>query len=585
MTRGAAPQQTCAAQTRLVVGLVAILSALAPTTGFGAVAIDVRSRSRLLATAECDSPAFSCTVRGSLLDDLGEPLVNQTIRANLEANAVRAAGRVLQFEECPESSGNLRNQSHETRSAHALTDARGNFCLRVTSAEPITERLQLSFTGDRHTDAETTHIDLGVTRQATRLDWINAQRPVQIEAAQVTFDVRLRTPSQPIADQPVTLALLDERANRERVRRVLRTDSAGTARLAVPAGEFATVGAARLEAHFAGNETFAPNSRSWPVFRSCTVRLAPGASERRISRGEPAVLSVRVDTYCGGPVPGIIEFSSEGEAIARAPVKDNSAQWSFTTTRYSPGPRTIIAKYVAPSEAWSSNAELRFELLIEPPSKTGGILWLLGALGLVAWIASRWGRAAIQPLLRRELPREASGDLSLAVSAPEPGKAGWYGVVIDAHTGLPIADALLKLELPGFAARRVSASATSSPSGEFALPPNQPVQFSKLVVSAPHYHTGRWPLPAPGRLTIRLQTTRRAILQGFVSWFEATSIPGVPPRTEPTPAQIRRGGSRPEVVEWAKQVEDAAFGPSQPDPEAAALLTGPPLESRVRKEL
>lgn len=557
--------------------LVAFAFCLLASRSSSGVSIDVRGRAHLLASEECDANRLTCTLRGSLRDDLGDPMSNQPIRLALE-NGDTPLTRV---EDC----------TRDTHAAGSGTDAvvtneTGEFCARLGSNQPLGGVLRLEYTGDARTDADSTRVELGSTRIATEIDWLNRRKQLELDALESLVELRLTAATAPAPQQQISLSIIDEQSAREVLRVTEGTDVSGIARFRLQAQRLGTAGLARLRASFGGAPKLAPVVRSWRAFRVCNVNVKPDRFERRIGIGERARVSVTVKAGCADAVPGIVEFRSENRLLHRAPVKNNEATWHFSTTSHRPGRLEVTASYVPPSEGWLAGERARFEFVIEPASRSASAFWLIASIGLALWLTIKWGRGAIQPLLKHVQVSKAENGTSMDRIAPEPGKSGWYGVVLDAHTGLPVPHARLCVEHPGFAERQITASTISSDAGEFALPPFVPRDLSCLRVEARYYNDGQWPLPSQGRLTIRLQTTRRAILQAFVTWFE-TSISKGPAPAEPTPAQVQLGTTHEQsaaVAEWATNVEKAAFGPTAPEADAKGLLSGPSRASNFRNQ-
>jgi hypothetical protein len=556
-------------------------------TTLGAVVVDIRGKAHLNALAQCDKEGL-CTVRGSLQDDLGEPLVNAPIQATLDDPKATSEEAAVGFEDCSTRAGrSVETRATAASGARTFTNHGGDFCLRLTNAQPASRRMRIEFAGDEHTDADTARIELVALRPPADIEWLNPSKLVDIGRTELRFDLRLHTPEKSAGQQPLQLVLSDPRSTDVILRKTETTDSAGVAHFLIEGQQLGTIGAARLQVFFDGAPNVAPAERSWQFFRACHVRLATEHAPQNVTLGEHARLSLSVRTQCRQPVPGIVEFSVQEQVLLRAPINHNSVKWDFQAARHPPGPIKILATYVPPSEGWIPDGGTRIDLTIHPPSAKGGILWLFGTISLVIWLVLKWGRGSIRLPLRRDLAQKSDPSSSIDRTPPEAGKSGWYGFVLDAHTGQPITNARVRIEHPGFTEKQIGASATSSASGEFALPPQNHPDLARLLVDARFYAPGQWPLPPQGKLIIRLQTNRRAILRAFVAWFESSVSKGNP-RPEPTPGEVSVGilvEHPPEVVEWAKNVEEAAFGPTSPDIDAAALLSGPPQPSRPGREL
>jgi len=574
-------------EARVAIWLACLGLILFPRVALAKVVIDIRSKVSLVASAKCEQRGTRCTVQGSIRDDRGEPLAYQTVRGEFEASSRLSANGIVQLEQC---SKNLDGNDENGPVPNSVkTSATGNFCFRLDAAEPFAgHTFWIFYDGSEHTDPDSIQVELGTREVATDLEWLNGRRRIEIDASSVPIEVTLQAGNAPVVHQPVLLKLIDEQmgdSSTERFRITETTDDAGTAHFRLSGRNFGSVGAGHLEAFFAGNTHLSAARRSWLIFRICKVFFIPGAFSPKLALGERETLSVLATTACEVPLLGIVEFSSHGQLVHRSPIKDNSAEWSLASGQFGLGPITIDAKYVPPSEGWACAANAHFDLLITPPSEKEAIFWAIAAATLTIWLFVKWGGGVFRPLSRLEPQPDPTTVSSIAREPPEPGKSGWYGVVIDAHAGNPLTSARLRIERPGFANAEIGCSAVSSANGQFELPPVENRDLWRLVVEANHHVSGRWPLPPAGRLTIRLQTNRRAILHAFVTWFQ-NSVNWGPTKGEPTPAQLTKlpgFEQSAETVDWAKNVEAAAFGPNEPDNAAQTLISGPASPSRDKK--
>ena len=548
-----------------------------PKITLAKVVIDVRSKASLVASAQCEQQGTHCSVQGSIRDDRGEPLANQTVRGEFEANSRLSAN--VRFRQC---SKNPDGQDEVAPAANsARTSATGDFCLRLDAAESISgQPFWIFYDGGDHADAESIQVELSTRGVTTDLKWLNGRRRVEIDSLIVPIEMILQAGNTPVVRQQVILKLIDEQfghSSTELFRITEATGDAGIVHFRLSGRNFGSVGAGRLEALFAGNTDLSAARGSWPIFRVCNVFIKPVASSPRIALGERETLSVSANSACEAQLLGIVEFSSHGQLVHRSPIKDNIAEWSFSSGQFALGPVTIDARYVPPSEGWAGTGDAHFDLLVTPPSEKEAILWVVAAAALAVWLFVKWGHGVVRPMSQLKTQTDLATVSSIAREPPEPGKSGWYGVVIDAHAGHPIASARLRVERPGFANPEVGCSAVSSATGQFELPPVENRDLWRLVVEANHHRSGRWPLPPAGRLTIRLQTNRRAILHVFVTWFQ-NSVHWGPTKGEPTPAQVTKLACfehSTETINWAKNVETAAFGPNEPDNAAQTLILGP----------
>jgi hypothetical protein len=148
-------------------------------------------------------------------------------------------------------------------------------------------------------------------------------------------------------------------------------------------------------------------------------------------------------------------------------------------------------------------------------------------------------------------------------------RSGWVGRVVDAHDGLPIPQAELSIIGPSFRKVEALQTADSGADGGFELAtiPTPWPEGVMLRVLAPQHATLEQALPVEGEIMIHLTTRRRALLQRLARWVDRRGAP-YKAVAEPTPgevAAIARSHQEPMVNEWARGVEDAAYGAAPPD--------------------
>jgi hypothetical protein len=561
---------------RMVLLNLVLISRLA----WGQVSIDVRARSNLNATATCESADLTCVVRGTLRDDLGLPLAAQPLYGSVADGAIsEVAGRV-KFERCTEGSALLG--SKDLLDDPILTEQSGEFCLRVKRTQPAQAlSLKIDFAGDDHYESTSRQVQLNQHRTATSLDWLNIRTRINLDSARVAIELKLSAPAGTVSNKPIILTVSDAQSKgTENIpfRVVGTTDQTGLARFGLWGHQFGRMGIGNLEALFEGDPTFAPVKASWPVNRVCSVSIRPGKYPRELELGDRAEISVVARTECTLQPAGTVEFSIRGRVISNVPLENGKATATFATRGLNQGPATIQARFVPLSENWAAEGGAHLDLMIARQSGRAKALWLGTASALLLWIAVKWGRRNTRVLRRRtSRPTEHSNPQSMVREPPDPGTAGWYGVIQDSHTAQPIANATIRVERRGYVERHTEFTTRSSAAGHFELPQVNVRELALLVVEAPHYYSARWQIPAPGKLTIRLQTNRRALLQKFVAWVQDSASEGSS-RMEPTPAQLAKGdlGAHPDQIKnWAVGIERAAFGPKEPENDDLELLSGP----------
>jgi hypothetical protein len=560
--------------------IVLSILVLASRTTRGQVTIDVHARSNLDAAATCESTGLACQVTGVLRDDSGTPLTDQLLYGSISDGATSEVTGSVRIDPCSESSP-LR-VSRELLDIPIRTDDSGGFCMRVGGTQPRQSlTLRIDFVGNDHNEATSRQLELNQRRAATSLTWLNQRARIVLDSARVVVELKLNAPDALVSNSPVVLAISEPQSkglDHAPFRVVEKTDSAGVARFELKGQQFGHMGVGLLEALFEGDPTFAPTKASWSIVRVCGVSIRPGSYPRELESGDLAEMSIVAHTECALQPAGTVEFSIRGHVISNAPIEDGKATVSLTTRELDAGPTTIEARFIPLSETWVPDGKAHFDLTVVRQSGRARTLWLGTALALMTWIAVKWGRRNTRAMRRRaSQPTEHLSHQSMVCEPPDPGTAGWHGVVLDSHTAQPIAKATIRIERRGYVEQHTEFMTQSSATGHFELPQVEARELAQLVVGAFHYNSARWQMPAPGKLTIRLQTNRRALLQKFVSWVQDSAREGSG-RMEPTPSQLAKGdlGAQPaQIKQWAVGIERAAFGPKEPENDDLELLSGP----------
>ena len=547
---------------------------------WGQATIDVHSRSNLDASAACESTGLTCNVTGILRDDLGAPLTGQSLYGSISDGATSEVAGIVRIEPCSESSP-LR-VSRELLDIPIRTDESGEFCMRVRGTQPRQPlTLRIDFVGNDHNEATSRQLELNQRRTATSLEWLNKRTRIVLDSARVVVELKLSAPDTIASNSPVVLAISEPQSkglDYAPFRVVEKTDSAGVARFELKGLQFGHMGVGLLEALFEGDPTFAPIKASWSIVRVCGVSIRPGSYPRELESGDLVNMTIMAHTECALQPAGTVEFSIRGHVISNVPIEGGKATATFTTRELDAGPTTVEARFIPLSETWVSDGKTHFDLMVVRQSGSAKTLWLGTALALMTWIAVKWGRRNTRATRRRaSQPTEHLSHQSMVCEPPDPGTSGWHGVILDSHTARPIVNATIRIERRGYFEQHTEFVTQSTATGHFELPQVEARELAQLVVGALHYNSARWQMPAPGKLTIRLQTNRRALLQKFVSWVQDSAREGSG-RMEPTPSQLAKGdlGAQPaQIKQWAVGVERAAFGPKEPENDDLELLSGP----------
>src|SRR6185503_2110643 len=230
------------------------------------------------------------------------------------------------------------------------------------------------------------------------------------------------------------------------------------------------------------------------------------------------------------------------ETVGIAKVESGTAR---VVARFARKPlQTIeLTLHYLPSEPWwAPSAPLAVEITLAPLSHWGSLAWLLGFVGIAAWLLKSWRRPArtLRATLS-SLPKARAA--AVVVVEADEALAGWRGVVRDAHDETPVADALVAIVAEEPEGPRAVARAATNDQGLFELPDVTTSAEARFVVTARWHATLKVKLPSHGRLEVDLVTRRRQLVARFVAWA-AREGHGLKGRSEPTPGDVRQAARR-----------------------------------------
>lgn len=353
-------------------------------------------------------------------------------------------------------------------------------------------------------------------------------------------------------------------------------------RLELSATELGPPGPATLAARFAGDTTWASAEVLRRISKTARVHVdAPGALQLD-EQALPAELPLAVRWTRGAVPTGSVEAFWHDRRIGAGPVTDGVGRLHLAPTddllaalraaREDAGAGApLTLRYVPNAPWWLPGPPTTVELTLAPPNPWSRLPWFAAAAALVTWVLVIWRRPGRKPLDGdKDRPRVPPGRATLDVLDEDA--EGLAGQVLDAHTGAAIADAIVDALRPTLEQVRVIATTRTNADGVFHLEVDRgSPEFDgvnpRLRVRAPGYAPLERPLPRRGRLMIHLSGLRRAILDQLLSWARRKGPPWSGP-LPPTPAHIAdtaEARSEEATARWAKQVEEAAFGPIAPD--------------------
>ncbi|MCA9624071.1 MAG: hypothetical protein KC731_33840, partial [Myxococcales bacterium] len=453
------------------------------------------------------------------------------------------------------------------------TAASGEFCLRWRNT-PDDGDIALRFPGDvYHGAAELgTHFDRRRAQKlATTLRFEPRPLVIELDRDQVAIsgilDLSSSTAHAPRGGH--TVELLDER-NTALAAGLSSGD--GKVRLSLDPAKLDGPGHGLLRLRFAGDSTLEKAEDEQPITRRALVTLTLASPAEATDPGDAASLALELTTKRGAVDGGVVEALVDGASRATAPVAEGKATLEVPIPIEQQGTTQVSLRYLPASPFFQPGPVLEVAIPIAPPSMTLRALLAALVVAVGAWVTVSWRRS-------KKTPRLGAGDLLLTpgvhVVKSEAGTNAWSGVVVDAHDGHRLRGVTVLVRAPSLESDGVLVEVTSDAQGEFAFALERRPDGAELLAASDHYAEERRALPAGGTLRVALITRRRALVRRLVRWAKARGRP-YDAAPEPTPAQVQQAAilrDREEVEVWAREVEAAAFGPSDVDAAVEERIT------------
>lgn len=532
--------------------------------------VRVRGGAQLLAQARFLRGSDVLELTGRLIDDAREPLEGGWVEIRAKGGLAVAKARG-----CPSPQvtvapleGGLRVQSA----------ASGEICLRWRDT-PGTGTITLSFGGDAYHAAA----ELAVAFDSSKPQKLGTS--LRFEPRPTVLDLdKDRLAISGVLD----LALATAHASREGLGVVLSDESGkklasgktggdGKVRLTFEPKDLAGPGTGKLRLAFEGSEDLAPASDEQAVTRRAMVKMRLAGEVDATDPGDTTDVVVEVlASHDHQPVDGgVVEALLGSSSVGSATVAGGKAVITVLIDAEVVGEQRSVElalRYLPSSPSYRPGPALTVDVPIAPPSVLLRILLTIVVVAAGIWVVASWRRS-------KELPALNRGHLALTpgvhVVHSKRGAKAWKGTVVDAHDGQVLAGVKIIVRAPTLEGDGVLHETITDAHGMFAFDLAERPDSAELVTYAATHSEERKALPAGGTLRIALITRRRALLRRFVSWARIRGRP-YDNKPDPTPSHVREAAElhqRPEVVEWAKAVEDAAFGPGEVDE---------PLEARIR---
>lgn len=326
----------------------------------------VRAETRLELARELT--ATGVRLRGTLLDDLGQPLASRDVALEITSEA----GERISW-------------------TRVRTDREGRFVLSLPLEEDQVVRTRAIFGGDDG------HERLEVERLVDRRR-ADVRLRLSLDGSELSLDssshrVRVRAESS-AGGAGLEILLLDELG---RSLGTGTTDADGKLELELRSEILGGPGAGRLALRTDGDTTRAPGRTEIPIVRTRASTLALSAPER-VAVGASARLRGELRD-ASGPLPeraiGIFAGDTHrGSVLTRA---DGSFEWTLDVTRDDAPALELVARYASDEPGHPSSTSAPMTMRVEVPAATS--VWALVALalcGVAIWLArSLWRREVV----------------------------------------------------------------------------------------------------------------------------------------------------------------------------------------------
>jgi hypothetical protein len=556
----------------LCVGLSALPGGAAPLRVRGGAVIQVRAT----------PVAGGLQIRGQLQDESNRPFGDAPIRLWLLPWRGQPPKDILLPAACgPTSPHSIQRGPGPAKYINVRANDAGRFCV-LLPGKAVSGTVRLRFPGNDYFVATETELDVDSTRQSLGLRFSPEPHVLSLERPRHLIGVETSVePASGVGHEEgaptihLSLKLQPQHGPaRELASSSLRAGD--RALFALDSSSLGGVGPARLSVVFAGSPTLQPARLTTVIERTASVAVLLA---RPVARSDPrrgVEIPVEVKSRAGPVQGGTIEARLGNESVGSAPVGQGAAH---VVALFDPprGKKALLTlRYLPDAPWWLPGAPIDVAVPLAPPSPWRRLPWLLAVVAIALWVVRGWQRPARRETRARVDPAEPPGRPALDLVERGPPKSGWRGEVRDAHDGAPIEGATVLIRVPSFGSDGVTARTLADDRGQFSLEHLDGV----LVEGATLEASARWhsslvePLVPPGHVAIALVSRRRALLDRLVRWARRRGTPWAG-RGEPTPGHVvdvAQQRSAPEVAEWARGVEEAAFGPTPPDEDAERQL-------------
>jgi hypothetical protein len=350
------------------------------------------------------------------------------------------------------------------------------------------------------------------------------------------------------------------------------TDAGGRASFRVDTADLGPPGKGEVRARFDGNEAVGHTKVSFPIDRRAHVQLSLETPVKGGVAEEGIPIAVQAKWRGGVVAGGTIEARVGTTVVGAASVSESgTAQVIATFAWEKDEPVPLTLRYASAHGAFDPGDPLLVSVPVHGPSPLRRLPLVLAAALVFGWLVlgrvDRRKAAAVTPP-----DKDVAAEMVVVARAAPDAAPLWRGRIVDAHSGDPIAQAIVRLERTSFTQSEPLAQAITDRKGAFEIAPPPSALAPRaeglvLVAEARLFSHLVQPAPAFGELRVALVARRRKLLDRLVE-YARWSVRGGP---DPTPGDVRAHAKKRPAAEgekialWADRVEQAAYGGAEVD--------------------
>jgi hypothetical protein len=531
--------------------------------------IHVRGSARIDAQAARD--AGDLVLSGALVDDGGQALSGETVALTLAREA--DPRQIVSFSEDGQTArscggGGAFHDATDPRPMAAggpvvlVTDEAGRFCVRVNVPRDKYVAT-IAWGGTQLLEGAKLDLPVDTGRQAITLRFDPEPRAVSLDKPQLAVQIIASYQENQTTHAGASLPLYVTNEKGDALG-AGATNAAGALKLTIPSERLGPPGRGELRVTFNGNGDLTKSVHRAHIERQARVTLtAPDDPAAPVSPDEGIPLVVTATTKGGVPPTGSVEARIGDAVVGAAQLENGKAQLVATFAAPREGPEVEVRIRYLPSAPWLVPGEDAIvHLRVKGPSPWKQTPLVVAGLAVIVWLVVGRIKPKAKTSKSTQSPKPVIlGEARVEVLRPtRDSRAGWSGRVIDAHDGVAIRGARVRIERPGFERAAVIASAFANEQGRFELRAEATDGFDELVIDGPLHAELRQPLPACGELQVALVLRKRRLLERLVAWTKRRGRP-YDASPEATPGHVRRAaGNDFAMAKWADAIEKAAYG-------------------------